>query len=265
MSMYKHVLALILFVYVCWFGLAQAEAPRSSSPSRQPAEPKVCSLDYQFDYYVFSLVWPRSICYRQQCVQKLTRKQTWNIHGLWQNKRRSEKTRGNSSDSSFCCGPRFNVSLLNAEVLAEMRQKWPTLVAKRSDPSFWAHEFNKHGSCVTREGRIKNVENYFRAGLGLYNQYDLNTLNFKKGDEVNIDEIHRLIESKTGKKVKVKCLSIPATQLDSKPLWVKEGNTMITTIAEVHMCFDKSLSTLQSKPIDCPARDANCRGKIIFP
>lgn len=261
------VLPLLLFVYVGWFGLGgYAEAPRSSSAARPPTEPKVCSLDYQFDYYVLSLVWPRSVCYRQQCVHKLTRKQTWNIHGLWQNKRRSEKMRNNNNtDSAFCCGPRFNVSVLGAELLAEMRQKWPTLVAKRSDPSFWAHEFNKHGSCVTKEGRIKSVENYFRAGLGLYNRIDLNRLNFKKGQEVNINELHRRIESTLGKKVKIKCLSVPAAQLDSKPSWVKDETTMVTAISEVNICFDKSLSTTQSQAIDCPARDANCRGSIMFP
>lgn len=76
------------------------------------------------------------------------------IHGLW-----PQNFTGSCDYPSYCPGPQFNLTQLGL-LIPLMLAAWPGY--EEPSPSFWAHEWDKHGTCAT-----SNEYAYFGAGLRL--------------------------------------------------------------------------------------------------
>lgn len=84
------------------------------------------------------------------------------IHGLWPNP---------PSLCSYCTQEQFNLNLLDPSTASLMESRWPSCPQyKKSNTDFWAHEWDKHGTCSGLSQRA-----YFDKALSLYDAYDLST------------------------------------------------------------------------------------------
>lgn len=231
-----------------------------------------CSRNNTFDYFVLSLNWPASFCLEREnaCNLALARNRQWLVHGLWPNRARrgwrSRRASGNNGSSgngngnrnlddiAFCCGPSFNASALDAALVRQLSEKWPTLQANGRNQAFWAHEFNKHGTCARGVDRLKSQQQYFSTVLQLYGRFDLNRAPLRSNTEYSLAELHRALDPLVeGKKVRLECSISKGS---------KGGKNATTSIfSEAHICLDKSLQA-----INCPRGDDHqCRGKVLFP
>lgn len=52
-----------------------------------------------------------------------------------------------------------------------MQKDWPNLYVDSGKTSFWAHEWEKHGTCASNVPQLNSEHNFFAKTLDLYNQY----------------------------------------------------------------------------------------------
>jgi hypothetical protein len=72
----------------------------------------------------------------------------WTLHGLWPQKME-------------CGGPRFNVTALD-HIRDDLNKYWGSCKGPSANPSFWEHEWTKHGTCTGL-----SLEGYFESTLAL--------------------------------------------------------------------------------------------------
>lgn len=73
-----------------------------------------------------------------------------------------------SGSPSYCTKEKFSTSALTDLTLDRMNCAWPSATGTNS--GFWAHEWEKHGTCAG----FKSQESYFNATLNANDKYDLN-------------------------------------------------------------------------------------------
>lgn len=84
------------------------------------------------------------------------------VHGLWPDN-------GDGSYPRYCKPEeKFNPAFVQ-DMLDTMRLEWPSYYG--SDNGFWAHEWEKHGTCSAPY--LKDEEEYFSTILKLKEEYDL--------------------------------------------------------------------------------------------
>jgi len=144
------------------------------------------------------------------------------LHGLWPNTCSNARTGENGCDSARQYSD--IEALLEPALLADMNKYWPTKFSDNND--FWAHEWGKHGTCVTtlnpecfkqsptyRKGM--EVNNYFKASLQLRQKYELYRVLKKNGIVATLDksrwrttdEVSAAIKREYGVDVQIKCQS----------------------------------------------------------
>ncbi|KAF7493835.1 Ribonuclease Oy [Sarcoptes scabiei] len=270
-----------------------------------------CTLNYDFDYFVMAIQWPSSFCLeKRECNRKIIGQKKWLIHGLWPNRNQkfslgrnrrqslastvspgleSSEFKGLTfDDAHFCCGPRYNSSLFQGQLYRELLDKWPTLHPGGRHHSFWQHEWQKHGTCARKIRPLQNQLKYFETILGLYNRFNLNSVQFEHGQSYSLQEIHRKIEPKVGLfKVRIECSLVDNNSTESAAnksqqhlqhqtdvsnidtrrnpsqhrQQQQQQSKRISIFAEVHICLDKQL-----RPINCPNRDDyQCKRLVLFP
>jgi ribonuclease T2 len=83
------------------------------------------------------------------------------LHGLW-------PERSDGSYPSDCTQEKFDPTVIEP-IAAEMGEFWPSLSG--SNTTFWAHEYEKHGTCA--EDVLKTQLEFFNTTLGLRAVYDI--------------------------------------------------------------------------------------------
>ena len=93
-------------------------------------------------------------------------REDFSIHGLWPNYNDGTKA---DPGPFFCTNEKFEPSEIS-DLLHDLEVEWPTFEA-RGGPSFWSHEYEKHGTCS--EATFADEHAYFAGVLALDKQYDL--------------------------------------------------------------------------------------------
>lgn len=101
--------------------------------------------------------------------------------------------------------------------------------------SFWAHEWNKHGTCASILPQLDSVTNYFRMGLKLNQQYDLSKILTKAGvvpgtTGYDVSFIYNVVKNSINKEPSIQC--------------VTDRKTKESFISEIRICFNKSLEVM---------------------
>lgn len=162
------------------------------------------------------------------------------IHGLW-----PEYTNGYPS---YCTDDTFSVKSLEKNTLNQMNCEWDSYTTNTnfgSNENFWAHEWEKHGTCSLSV--LPTQEDYFSKALELNDKYDIDVVLQgagidMSGSTVATKDVQNAFNDAFGVEGVVKC----------------NGNS----IKEVWMCFDKETY----EPFTCPSSIKNgCSSSVEFP
>ncbi|KAL6759200.1 ribonuclease T2-like protein [Haematococcus lacustris] len=123
------------------------------------------SSDDPFDYFMFVRQWPSTFCAAHGCP-KLTHPDWYRftIHGLWPNY--ADGTWPQFCDKSMP----FDEELV-ADLEPELDDEWPSFMDSSTNQNFWAHEWNKHGTCSLAQ--LPDEHAFFKTVLKLHWKYDL--------------------------------------------------------------------------------------------
>lgn len=138
------------------------------------------------------------------------------LHGLWPDN-------CDGTYDSFCnkdievTSVELIISSFDSSLLQEMENYWPDY--QGDDDSFWVHEFNKHGTCVSTINpscysnfkENQNVYDFFKVAMDLYKT--LPTFEFLKAEGIvpstsatyTSDQIDAALKKHFGKEVYFKC------------------------------------------------------------
>ncbi|GAB4814804.1 hypothetical protein N2152v2_001850 [Parachlorella kessleri] len=188
--------------------------------------------DAPFD--LFLLVWTYSpgFCMKEKCtVDPIS---AFTLHGLWPEFE-------NGKWPQYCKTGSAAGSL--PDDTAELRCKWESF--KGPDEEFWAHEWDKHGTCA--QPVVGNRPTYFRTTLDLDEMYDL--------DEALA--AHDVTPSDSHSYAAEDLLNAISDSYGAAPLLKCKGKSLV----EVRMCL-----SLDLKPIDCPpALKSECGATVKLP
>lgn len=130
----------------------------------------------EFDYFVLALQWPGTFCQRTRqccssnaCCRGSNAPAEFTIHGLWPNY--------NDGTWPACCGRSSFDKKEISTLLDPLEKYWPSLSCGSPSTchggrgSFWAHEWEKHGTCSSPVAR--DEYNYFLTTLNVYFKYNI--------------------------------------------------------------------------------------------
>lgn len=191
----------------------------------------------EFDYFLLSLQWKGSICQRTRyCCSsngccRSSGATGFTIHGLW--------TDYNDGTWPACCNAAKPFDINEITPLLEGLQKyWPSLSCSSTSTChggrglFWAHEWEKHGTCSYPV--FRDEYSYFLATLNLYLKYNVTEILIENGYVASNTEMYPL-----GGIVSAIQNAVRATP----QITCRSG-----AIEEVHLCFYKDF-----QPRDCVA------------
>lgn len=140
---------LVLWLGVACLGYGLAE--ECALPRPGPKE------DVSFDYLMLVLQWPPGVALQRGMdpVRANAHQQAFTLHGLW-----PSREYDNATYPQACSMVDFE-PISDAKLLASMQEHWPSFQLGGSNDVFWAHEWEKHGTCI--EGM--NQTGYFTKTL----------------------------------------------------------------------------------------------------
>ena len=148
---------------------------------------------------------------------------------------------------------------------------WPNLLKRENATSLWGHEWTKHGTCSTKNPKIRGELNYFNHTLSLFDDVHVKKW-LQSGDivpgakKIRKERIKNLLAAEFGKKVTVHCVSEGLTRSGSSTTTStttpssSAENKKLMNLGELHFCYDKTEITA----IDCPDHD-NCPDEFLLP
>ncbi|CAH0555662.1 unnamed protein product [Brassicogethes aeneus] len=180
----------------------------------------------QFDSLIFSQQWLPAY--------NKTMKSEWTIHGIWPN---------NFTGPSplNCSDVPLDISQIQS-ILNDLNDNWPSC-SKLDNPSFWSHEWTKHGTCAISLEKLATPLNYFNTGIELRQKHNISKILMEANITAGTDQVYDIKDiRKAFKNVpRLKCV---------------DGN-----IAEIGICMNKSFNS-----IDCIQKKSNCDnfGKVKY-
>lgn len=137
----------------------------------------------EFDYFKLSLLWPGTACRNTtQCCSsnaccRSNSPSVFTIHGLWADY--------NDGTWPACCSDsKFDKKEIST-LLKPLWKYWPsfrcgaTSTCHNEKGSFWAHEWEKHGTCSYPV--VHDEYEYFLTTLNVYFQYNVTGVLFEAG------------------------------------------------------------------------------------
>jgi len=137
--------------------------------------------DLEWDYLMFSQVWPVSDCIEHQEKKHNDRAcilypnvTGWTVHGIWPTK---SYTRGPAyCDRSWEFDPEKIQS-----IKPELMEYWPNVFRDTPFYSFWEHEWEKHGTCAAQLEALNSEFAYFKKGLDMVMKYNVSKVLEERG------------------------------------------------------------------------------------
>lgn len=121
--------------------------------------------DDEFDYFMLSTQWPGTVCKHLTPYHTDLSKDIFTIHGLW-----PSNYDGSYPQDCYTEAKPFNASQIQS-LLPDLRAFWTDY--KAAEPSFWEHEWNKHGTCASIIQSLKNELSYFGSTLKVLSILDI--------------------------------------------------------------------------------------------
>lgn len=189
----------------------------------------------EFDYFALALQWPGTYCQRTRyccssnaCCRRPNAPTEFTIHGLWPDY-------NDGSWPACCTRSNFDEKLIST-LHDDLEKYWPSLscgspsTCHGGKGSFWAHEWEKHGTCSFPV--IRDEYNYFLTGLSVYFKHNVTQILENAG----------YIPSNTEKYPLGGIVSAIENAFRATPLLVCSKGS----VEELHLCFYKDF-----KPRDC--------------
>lgn len=195
-----------------------------------------------FNFFLFSQESSAGYCAGHgHCVPEHIRP-FWTIHGLWP-----------SNDTSWpqLCNrtEKFNVTLLEP-ILPSLNIYWPSATAGNSH--FWAHEWQKHGSCALKVPPLSGVFDYFNTTLSLSQKFNVTTFLNDANIVPSTNQTYTVAELLKALNVALKSkANIVCKKVDGFP------NPVLT---EVRFCLSKA----DLIPIDCKMKHEQCGDGAVY-
>ncbi|XP_078434468.1 ribonuclease 2 [Wolffia australiana] len=215
--------------------------------------PSLCSGDgvavdgaREFDYFLLSLQWPGTFCRRTRhccpsngCCKRSVDLEEFTIHGLWPNY--------NDGTWPACCNNVFYDPKKISPLIGKLSKYWPTLSCSPSSTChggkglFWAHEWEKHGTCSSPV--LQDEYSYFSTTLDLYFKYNITKVLTSAGFSSSNDDKYKLAEVSTAIK----------NATGGTP-WLVCSHDFVQ---ELRLCLHKDFS-----PRDCGVLASNEQGEL---
>lgn len=113
-----------------------------------------------YDSYVMAVQWANGYCSAVSCGGKdsVVPRNAMTIHGLWPSLK--------SGKLLDACTSGVTITDTGSSLFLNMRKYWPSF--SKANTEFWAHEYNKHGYCMTEEFGWSGYERYFQFVMDLH-------------------------------------------------------------------------------------------------
>jgi len=118
-----------------------------------------------WDFLLLVQQWGQAFCATQRQDCQVPAGTTWfTLHGLWPNN-------NDTTYPSNCGGAPFNQGAIQS-IVGQLNKYWTNYLVDTTSASFWAHEYNKHGTCATSLPALGNELKFFSGALNIRNLYD---------------------------------------------------------------------------------------------
>ena len=131
-----------------------------------------------------------------------------------------------------------------APLLSDLKKYWPSYDA--ADNTFWAHEYEKHGTCAASIPQLNTQFKFFQQTLALTKQY--NAIPMLAQSNIKPSDTKTVATSAAQNAIKAAFGGVPA-------FTCKSGN-----LDSVYLCFNKSL-----QPINCNGLKNTCGTSFYIP
>lgn len=235
-------LFLVVSCTVALFG--SWNVPKSEGIGNEISSNTPCPVK-TFDYLLLVQRWAPGVCATTKCVDDYS--EQWLIHGLWPNFE-------DGTWPQFCCPTDpFDVSKVKS-LESQLNANWKNLEYGKTAESFWAHEWNKHGTCSSQNSKLVGELGFFNSTLNLYNTYQF--AQWFSDNGIVADDSAVLTEARV-----LSAISpyIPSSKVELHCEHVK--NSHVPYLDSISICLDKQLLT----PIDCPTPKDTCKQGLIYP
>jgi len=226
------------------------------SPQCTDTQPCPSSSSPNFDYFLLVQDWPGS--WENPAPNYVT---DFTLHGLWPNR----------DDGTWpaCCNNSwpFDETQINA-LLPQMQVSWASDQGMSNDCLFWAHEWNKHGTCAAQNNLVGTQSDYFTTALGLLGSLNITqaftAAGITPGDSYDADDLSTAIENTYGvtpAELTCGCWCDSHKARTTKSLLPPLNAPQCScdpTLASVTFCIDTTLT-----PMACPS-DARTRVTRTF-
>lgn len=215
--------------------LAVVVATTASSAGVDDSLSLLVSNQREFDYFALCLQWPgtycrntHKCCKKNGCCRNSGPPRHFTIHGLWPDY-------NDGSWPSCCTKSNFDMKEIST-LLPALNEYWPSLSCGSPSTchghkgSFWAHEWEKHGTCASPV--IRDEYNFFLIALNIYFKYNVTEVLSEAG----------YVPSNSEKYPIGGIVTAIENAFHQSPLVVCSGDA----IQEVRLCFYKDF-----KPRDC--------------
>jgi len=245
----------LLFVLCLIYSELAAAEPmkwkaQASSNHITPANNEAVQAAATWDYLLLVQQWPGGVCLTEKehkcevpsSVDHLT------VHGMWPN--------CNDGSNPTGCNEKDHFQLKEIHpIIKEMNLYWSNLYADNGASSFWAHEWDKHGTCAMVLPELRSELLYFNKTLQVQQELDLMkalqaggitpSSNITYARDKIIDAVKRahgvtpLLHCELNKIDTDKTLS----SNDEKEVVIKQE-----ILAEIALCVDKSFHAFECPP-----------------
>ncbi|XP_075974390.1 ribonuclease X25 [Anticarsia gemmatalis] len=212
-----------------------------------------------WDFLIFTQHWPATVCKawvhnkpNHSCSYPNNR-DVWTIHGSWPTKL--------GTKGPFNCNSTWLFDPEQVKPIEdELEQSWTNIEKGTPIYDFWAHEWNKHGTCAAAIEPLNSELKYFSKGLEFLKTYSMTKI---LGDAkifpsdikpVTVAEINEAIVSKLGKRPSIQC----------------KYEDHVQYLFELRICFDKELKLIDcaehlARFVDGALTNCNVNADIIYP
>ncbi|XP_022143546.1 ribonuclease 2 isoform X3 [Momordica charantia] len=167
---------MILLIFLIQLVLCVAENSLNEVTDAIILQKKGGGEQREFDYFKLALQWPgtmcrgiRHCCSSNGCCDGCGAVGVFTIHGLWPDY-------NDGSWPSCCTGKNFDEKEIRT-LNFPLKKYWPTFSCSSPSTchgtkgSFWAHEWEKHGTCSNPV--VRDEYDYFLTTLNLYFKYNV--------------------------------------------------------------------------------------------
>jgi len=116
-----------------------------------------------FAFFIFCSRWPGGECHISGSCIPPQQNTSWLIHGIWPQGE-------NGAYPSYCKGEAWDTSAVSS-IESQLDEWWPNMETGATTPSFWDHEWTKHGTCA--KPQFTTILPFFQKGLALRSAYDI--------------------------------------------------------------------------------------------